>query len=150
MYILPELGNMFRGWAMLPGDCCLEWHACLWWQTDGGRKDVVKPRGWSYSLSKSVHVCVCLFGRDCCCCCCCCLAVVAESVIAVFAVSHFSTSGRWATPFNNLAVSPSSVKCCYHPLHSKHCLQHVCYYNLIIGVFWAASMAFLVCTVGGL
>lgn len=62
VYILTELGNMFRGWAMLPGDCCLEWRACLWWQTDGERKDVVKPGGWSQSL----QVCACVCLENCC------------------------------------------------------------------------------------
>lgn len=29
VYILPELGNMFGGRAMLPGDCCLDWCVCV-------------------------------------------------------------------------------------------------------------------------
>lgn len=42
---------------------------------------MVKPRGWSYSLSKSVRVFVWKI-------------VVASAVVAVFVGLHFSTSGE--------------------------------------------------------
>ncbi|TNN37100.1 hypothetical protein EYF80_052741 [Liparis tanakae] len=40
---------------------------------------------------QSVYACVCLFAPDRCWCC---VAVITATMIAVFAVSHFSTSGE--------------------------------------------------------
>lgn len=89
---------------------------------------------------------LCVLGKDRCSC----LAVVTAAVIAALAASLFSTSGEVSNTSNSLAKVSIAKKCYYLALRGKRCLQRVCYYILIMGVFWAAGVAFLVCTVGGL